>query len=115
MRGAAIDTVDAEQLELVLTVEGDEIIVEEALLRHLIFVGNAVEVQTRTEVVLFALEGFDVICVILLQEDRGLCWGALLAHACVRVGRVGQGFAFFAIGHELIFNLIIISNLCGAH
>ena len=46
MRSAAIDTVNTKQLELVLTVEGDEIIVEEALLRHLVFVGNAVEVQT---------------------------------------------------------------------
>lgn len=69
MRCAAIDTVDTEQLELVLTVEGDEIIVEETLLRHLVFVGNAVEVQTGTEVVLSALKGFDVICVILLQKD----------------------------------------------
>lgn len=69
MRCAAIDTVDTEQLELVLTVKSDEIIVEETLLRHLIFVGNAVEVQTGTEVVLSALKGFDVICVILLQKD----------------------------------------------
>lgn len=69
MRCAAIDTVDTEQLELVLTVESDEIIVEETLLRHLVFVGNAVEVQTGTEVVLSALKGFDVICVILLQKD----------------------------------------------
>ena len=67
MRSTAIDTVDTEQLELVLTVEGDEIIVEEALLRHLVFVGNAVEVQTGTEVVLFPLEGFDVIRVVLLK------------------------------------------------
>ena len=67
MRSAAIDTVNTKQLELVLTVEGDEIIVEEALLRHLVFVGNAVEVQTGTEVVLFPLEGFDVIRVVLLK------------------------------------------------
>lgn len=66
---AAIDTVDTEQLELVLTVEGDEIIVEEALLRHLVFIGNAVEIQTGTEVVLPALQGLDVICMVLLKQN----------------------------------------------
>ena len=69
MDRASVDTVDAEQFELVLAVEGDEVVMDQALLGQLVVVADFVEFQACAKVLFASLEGLYIFCVILLQKD----------------------------------------------
>ena len=68
----SVDTVDAEQLELVLTVKGNEIVMHQTLLRNFVFVADPIQLQTGAEVLLATLKGLNVFCMVLLQQNGGL-------------------------------------------
>ncbi len=67
MDGAAVDAVHAEQFELVLAVQRDEVVMDQAFLWELVVVGYPVELQAGAEVLFTTLQGLDILCVILLQ------------------------------------------------
>jgi hypothetical protein len=52
MDGAAVYTVDTEKLELIFTIQSNEVVVQETLLWHLILVRDSVEVQACAKVIL---------------------------------------------------------------
>lgn len=104
---APVDAVDAQQLKLVFAVEGHEVVVDEAFLGQLVLVRHLIKVKTGAEVLLPALQGLDILRVVLLQQHRGLGGRALLPHRCVGIRRVGQRSAFLAIGHYYFNNIII--------
>lgn len=97
----AVYAVYAQQLELVLAVERDEVVVDQALLGQLVLEGQPVEVQAGLEVLLTRLQRVDVIRVVLLQQHRSLGRGTLLAHARVGVRRVRQRLTFLAARHTI--------------
>jgi len=69
MHSTPIDTVDAKQLELIFTIQGDEIVMDQTFLWNLILVADSVEFQAGAEVVLTTLERLNVFRVIFLQQN----------------------------------------------
>ena len=65
----SVNTVDAQQLELVLTVKGNEIVMHQTLLRNFVFVADPIQLQTGAEVLLATLKGLNVFCMVLLQQN----------------------------------------------
>jgi len=69
MHSTPIDTVDAKQLELIFTIQGDEIVMDQTFLWNLVLVADPVEFQAGAEVILTTLERLNVFCVIFLQQN----------------------------------------------
>ena len=63
---ATVDAVDAEKFPLVLAVEGDEIVVDQAFLGELVLVAHPVQLQACAKVLLPPFQRFYIFCVILL-------------------------------------------------
>lgn len=93
----SINAVHTEEFILIFTVEGNEVVVEEAFLRHLCFVGDSIKVKACAKVLLTRLEGFNIFSVVLLQQDR--CFGrrSLLPHVGVGIRRIGQRLSLFTV------------------
>ncbi len=101
VNGTSIYTVNTQQFELILTVEGDEVVMDETFLWKFVLVADSIEIQTGAEVFFSTLKTLYIFCVILLQEDGGFGGGALVSHAVVGIGGVGERTSFFAAGHSL--------------
>ena len=69
VNGTSIYTVHTQQFELILTVEGDEVVMDKTFLWELVLVADSVEIQTGAEVFFSTLETLYIFCVILLQKD----------------------------------------------